>query len=154
MSQSYPENKVTTSKTVTMSEDKIIWHRDQDARSTTTPGVHPPSQGTLGNNRGGMTTTGVKIQPLRETHRTRVIPMTMNPRFLSFSIIISSGFHHIALVCKNMTETIKFYEGALGMKLRAVYPMHGIKGAKHCFLEVVCHIFTWSVTTTSPTIYF
>lgn len=46
-----------------------------------------------------------------------------------------SGFHHIALVCKNMKETINFYEGAMGMKLRAVYPMHGIRGAKHCFLE-------------------
>lgn len=48
---------------------------------------------------------------------------------------MTSGFHHIALVCKNMKETINFYEGALGMKLRAVYPMHGIRGAKHCFLE-------------------
>ena len=46
-----------------------------------------------------------------------------------------TGFHHIALVCKDMKETIRFYEGALGMKLRAIYPMHGIKGAKHCFLE-------------------
>ena len=34
-----------------------------------------------------------------------------------------------------MAETINFYEGAMGMKLRAVYPMHGIRGAKHCFLE-------------------
>ena len=48
-----------------------------------------------------------------------------------------SGFHHIALVCKDMAETIKFYEGAQGMKPRAVYPMHGIKSAKHCFLEVM-----------------
>mmetsp|Transcript_484 Transcript_484/g.611 ORF Transcript_484/g.611 Transcript_484/m.611 type:complete len:222 (-) Transcript_484:1123-1788(-) len=48
---------------------------------------------------------------------------------------MTSGFHHIALVCKNMKETIKFYEGAMGMKLRAIYPMHGIRGAKHCFLE-------------------
>jgi len=48
---------------------------------------------------------------------------------------MTSGFHHIALVCKSMPETIKFYEQAMGMKLRACYPMHGIKGAKHCFLE-------------------
>ena len=46
-----------------------------------------------------------------------------------------TGYHHIALVCRDMKETIKFYEGAMGMKLRAIYPMHGIKGAKHCFLE-------------------
>ena len=48
---------------------------------------------------------------------------------------LGKGFHHIALVCKNMKDTIKFYEGATGMELRAIYPMHGIKGAKHCFLE-------------------
>eukprot|EP00932_Pfiesteria_piscicida_P003184 SRR837773.13096.p1 GENE.SRR837773.13096~~SRR837773.13096.p1 ORF type:complete len:162 (-),score=55.18 SRR837773.13096:150-635(-) len=34
-----------------------------------------------------------------------------------------------------MPEQIKFYEGAMGMKLRAIYPMHGIRGAKHCFLD-------------------
>jgi len=49
--------------------------------------------------------------------------------------VMPTGFHHIALVCKNMRETIRFYEGAMGMKLRAIYPMHGIRGAKHCFLE-------------------
>jgi catechol-2,3-dioxygenase len=37
--------------------------------------------------------------------------------------ITTSGFHHIALVCKNMKEQIKFYECAMGMKLRAIYPM-------------------------------
>lgn len=46
-----------------------------------------------------------------------------------------SGFHHVALVCKNMNETVKFYEEALGLKLRALFPMHGVPGAKHCFLE-------------------
>ena len=42
--------------------------------------------------------------------------------------VMPSGFHHIALVCRNMSETIRFYEGAMGMKLRAIYPMHGIRG--------------------------
>lgn len=45
------------------------------------------------------------------------------------------GFHHIAYVCRNMKETINFYESALGMKCRAIYPMHGVPGAKHCFLD-------------------
>lgn len=43
----------------------------------------------------------------------------MNERCPSV-IVALTGFHHIALVCKNMDETVKFYEGALGMKLRAV----------------------------------
>ena len=29
----------------------------------------------------------------------------------------------------------RFYEQAMGMRVRAVYPMHGIRGAKHLFLE-------------------
>ena len=33
-----------------------------------------------------------------------------------------TGFHHIALVCKDMKEQIRFYEQAMGMKLRAIYP--------------------------------
>jgi len=31
----------------------------------------------------------------------------------------TSGFHHIALVVRDIQETIKFYEQALGMKLCA-----------------------------------
>jgi catechol 2,3-dioxygenase-like lactoylglutathione lyase family enzyme len=38
-----------------------------------------------------------------------------------------------------MRETVKFYELALGMKLRALYPMHGVPGAKHAFLEAGSH---------------
>ena len=30
----------------------------------------------------------------------------------------TSGFHHIALVCKDMKETIRWYEGAMGFRLR------------------------------------
>jgi catechol 2,3-dioxygenase-like lactoylglutathione lyase family enzyme len=47
----------------------------------------------------------------------------------------TSGFHHIALVVKDMTRTIHFYETCLGMRCRAVYPMHNVPGAKHCFLD-------------------
>lgn len=43
---------------VTMSTKPILWHRDEDARLTFVPGKHPPSDGTLGNTRGGRTTTG------------------------------------------------------------------------------------------------
>ena len=33
------------------------------------------------------------------------------------------------------STTIEFYERVLGMKLRAIFEMHGVPGAKHCFLE-------------------
>ncbi|KAH9247041.1 hypothetical protein BASA81_015393 [Batrachochytrium salamandrivorans] len=45
------------------------------------------------------------------------------------------GIHHVAMVCKNMRKTVDFYEKGLGMKLVAIFPMHGVKGAKHCFLD-------------------
>merc|ERR1712070_675576 len=84
-----------------------LWTRDEDFKDgKTVEGMHPPSSGTA-------------------------ICGETNKR----GGVMTTGFHHIALVCKDMQETIKFYEGALGMKLRAVYPMHGIRGAKHCFLE-------------------
>ena len=34
-----------------------------------------------------------------------------------------------------MKSTVDFYEKALGMRLRSIFPMHGVSGAKHCFLE-------------------
>ena len=50
--------------------------------------------------------------------------------------VMPSGYHHVAFVCKDLKETIRFYEGALGLKLRACYPMHGIRNAKHIFFEL------------------
>ena len=46
---------------------------------------------------------------------------------------MTSGFHHIALVVRDLAKTIKFYESALGMKCRAVYPMHGVPGLVFLF---------------------
>lgn len=48
---------------------------------------------------------------------------------------IPSGFHHVVFICKDIGETVRFYEETLGMKLRAIIPMHGVDGAKHCFIE-------------------
>jgi catechol 2,3-dioxygenase-like lactoylglutathione lyase family enzyme len=43
--------------------------------------------------------------------------------------VMPSGLHHAAWVCRD------FYERALGMRLRSIFPMHGVSGAKHCFME-------------------
>eukprot|EP01065_Artemidia_motanka_P034419 TRINITY_DN41826_c0_g1_i1.p2 TRINITY_DN41826_c0_g1~~TRINITY_DN41826_c0_g1_i1.p2 ORF type:complete len:211 (+),score=56.15 TRINITY_DN41826_c0_g1_i1:63-695(+) len=45
------------------------------------------------------------------------------------------GLHHLALFTSDMRKTVEFYERVLGMRLRAVFEMHGVPGAKHCFLE-------------------
>ena len=49
---------------------------------------------------------------------------------------MTSGLHHLALMCVDMKATVKWYEEALGFKLRSIFPMHGRSGAKHCFLEM------------------
>jgi len=49
--------------------------------------------------------------------------------------VMVGGLHHAAWVCKDMKATVDFYESALGMRLRGIFPMHGVNGAKHCFLE-------------------
>ena len=48
---------------------------------------------------------------------------------------MTAGFHHLALVTADLKETVRFHEEALGMKLRAIFPLHGIPGGKHAFLE-------------------
>lgn len=48
--------------------------------------------------------------------------------------VVTSGAHHVAIVVRSLKRSIEFYEGALGMKLRAIYPMHGVD-AKHAFLD-------------------
>ena len=48
--------------------------------------------------------------------------------------VMTSGLHHVALVCKDMKETVQFYEQAMGFKLRSIFPMHGISGAKRMYI--------------------
>lgn len=49
--------------------------------------------------------------------------------------LMPSGMHHLALFTADMKTTVEFYERVLGMKMRAIFEMHGVPGAKHCFLE-------------------
>ena len=50
--------------------------------------------------------------------------------------VMTSGLHHVALVCKDMKETVQFYEQAMGFKLRSIFPMHGISGAKRMYIYI------------------
>lgn len=45
------------------------------------------------------------------------------------------GVHHIALISNDMKAQIEFFTQVVGMKLTAIFPMHGVPGAAHCFLE-------------------
>ena len=44
------------------------------------------------------------------------------------------GFHHLALVTRDLDQTIEFYENVLGMKAGTVYPAKGGRG-RHCFIH-------------------
>ena len=65
--------------------------------------------------------------------------------------VMPSGLHHMAIICKvslyfrqcvgdadccscmeqDMEETVRFYESVLGLRLRAIFPMHGIPQVMH-----------------------
>lgn len=47
-----------------------------------------------------------------------------------------NGLNHLALSTTNMKEQIKYFTNVLGMRLRALYWMHGLEGCWHGFLEL------------------
>lgn len=46
-----------------------------------------------------------------------------------------AGVHHLALITNNMKAQIEFFTQVVGMKLVGLFPMHGVEGASHCFIE-------------------
>ena len=46
-----------------------------------------------------------------------------------------TGIHHAAFISNDMKAQIEFYTQVLGMKLVGIFPMHGVPGASHCFIE-------------------
>ncbi|WP_174279448.1 VOC family protein [Sphingomonas bacterium] len=46
------------------------------------------------------------------------------------------GIHHIALSTTNMKEQLTFFTQVLGLELKALFWMHGVKGAWHSFLKL------------------
>jgi catechol 2,3-dioxygenase-like lactoylglutathione lyase family enzyme len=50
-------------------------------------------------------------------------------------VIKANGIHHIALSTANIKNQIAFFSDVLGMELVALFPMHGVPGGLHGFLE-------------------
>jgi catechol 2,3-dioxygenase-like lactoylglutathione lyase family enzyme len=50
------------------------------------------------------------------------------------TMIKAEGVHHLALVCKDMDRTVKFYTEVMGMPLTAKLSLAG--GAKHFFFDM------------------
>lgn len=47
-----------------------------------------------------------------------------------------NGVHHIAVMSADVKKQIDFFSDVLGMKLAALYWMHGVEGYFHAFLEL------------------
>jgi catechol 2,3-dioxygenase-like lactoylglutathione lyase family enzyme len=47
-----------------------------------------------------------------------------------------NGVHHIAVMAKDMKAHLEFFTDVLGCPLVAIFPMHGVPGAKHAFLKL------------------
>jgi len=48
----------------------------------------------------------------------------------------ATGINHIAYCTADMKEQLSFYTEVIGMKLKALFWMHGIPGAYHAFMEM------------------
>jgi catechol 2,3-dioxygenase-like lactoylglutathione lyase family enzyme len=51
-------------------------------------------------------------------------------------MIPTRGVNHIALSVADMKRTLVFYTETLGMRLVGLFPMHGVPGATHAFLDM------------------
>ena len=52
-----------------------------------------------------------------------------------------NGIHHIAIMAKDMKEHIAYFSEVLGCELVALFPMHGVPGAKHAFMRLNDHSY-------------
>ena len=50
-------------------------------------------------------------------------------------MIKATGVHHLAFSTADMKGQIEFFSDVLGMPLVAIFPMHGVPGGIHAFLE-------------------
>ena len=54
-------------------------------------------------------------------------------------MIKANGVHHMAFSTADMKGQIEFFSDVLGMPLVAIFPMHGVPGGIHAFLEGSAH---------------
>lgn len=57
----------------------------------------------------------------------------------STSATQATGVHHLAFSTADMKAQIEFFSDVLGIPLVAIFPMHGVPGGIHCFLEANPH---------------
>jgi len=51
-------------------------------------------------------------------------------------VVKANNFHHFAISTADTKKQLKFFSDVVGLELIALFPMHNIKGAFHCFLKL------------------
>ena len=78
--------------------------------------------------------SGAELEAIRERRRG------IRERFLRPSTsrppTIGRGVHHIALICRDVAETIEFYQGLLGFPLVELVENRDYAGSSHFFFDV------------------
>ena len=78
--------------------------------------------------------TGPELEAIRERRRA------IRERYLRPSSdrppTIGRGVHHVALICRDVTETIDFYQGLLGFPLVELVENRDYAGSSHFFFDV------------------
>jgi glyoxylase I family protein len=78
--------------------------------------------------------TGTELEAIRERRRAirerYLRPPTNRPP------TIGRGIHHAALICRDVTETIDFYQGLLGFPLVELVENRDYAGSSHFFFDV------------------
>ena len=46
------------------------------------------------------------------------------------------GIHHLAIMTADIKSQIQFFSNVMGLKLKALYWMHGVEGFFHAFMEL------------------
>ena len=78
--------------------------------------------------------SGAELEAIRERRRA------IRERFLRPSTArpptIGRGVHHVALICRDVTETIEFYQELLGFPLVELVENRDYAGSSHFFFDV------------------
>ncbi len=56
-------------------------------------------------------------------------------------MIKANGIHHIAIMAADIREHIAFFSDVLGLRLSAIFDMHGVPGGIHAFLHMDDHSY-------------
>ena len=51
-------------------------------------------------------------------------------------MVKANSFHHLAISTADTKRQLEFFSDVLGLELVALFPMHNVKGAFHCFLKL------------------